>query len=138
MDSYAIVRPEHLNHHGHLFGGAVLKWVDEYAWLTASLDYPGCRLVTMALSDVVFERPAVCGAILRFSVLPERFGTTSVSYRVTVLADEPGAQVEKTILSTLITFVRLDESGNKAALPQKRSLRSQGSGEGPEPVGSPP
>ena len=29
MESYKVVRPEHLNHYGYLFGGFLLKWVDE-------------------------------------------------------------------------------------------------------------
>ena len=41
MNNYAIVRQEHLNHYGFLFGGALLLWVDEYVWLAASLDFPG-------------------------------------------------------------------------------------------------
>ena len=36
MESYKVVRPEHLNHFGHLFGGCLLKWVDEIAWIAAS------------------------------------------------------------------------------------------------------
>ncbi|MFP4072061.1 MAG: acyl-CoA thioesterase [Desulfovibrionales bacterium] len=127
MNTYAIVRPEHLNHHGYLFGGAVLKWVDEYAWLTASLDFPGCTLVTMAMNDIVFKERIGNGAILRFNILPEAQGTTSVTYSVVVLADEPGATQEKQVFSTRITFVRLDESGKKAPLPKFGKLRSEGS-----------
>jgi acyl-CoA hydrolase len=125
VDTYAIVRPEHLNHHGYLFGGAVLKWVDEFAWLTASLDYPGCTLVTMAMDDIVFAKRIVNGAILRFRILPARKGTTSVTYQVTVLADEPGAEAEIEVFSTRITFVRVDGQGRKTPLPEKRRLRSE-------------
>ncbi len=126
MDTYAIVRPEHLNHHGNLFGGAVLKWIDEYAWLTASLDYPHCRLVTVAMDGVEFKRPTVCGAILRFSVRRLRQGTTSATYRVDVLADEPGARAEKAIAFTRVTFVRVDARGRKRPLPQRDRVRSDG------------
>ena len=55
METFALVRPEHLNHHGFLFGGALLKWVDEFAWLVASRDYPGCTFVTVAMDDIVFR-----------------------------------------------------------------------------------
>ena len=125
MDNYTIVRQEHLNHYGFLFGGAMLKWVDEFAWLTASLDYPGCTLVTMAMNDIVFRKRIVSGAILRFRILPLRKGTTSVTYGVTVFADEPGAEVEIDVFSTQVTFVRVDEQGRKSPLPVKERLRSQ-------------
>lgn len=137
MDTYCIVRTEHLNHYGHLFGGAMLAWIDEFAWLTASLDFPGCKLVTMAMDDIVFRKPAHCGAILRFSIEPERQGKTSVTYRVVVFADEPGATCEKEIVSTTITFVRLDDLGGKLALPEVEKYRSLDSGHGPKPVNAP-
>jgi acyl-CoA hydrolase len=124
MDNFAIVRPEHLNHYGRLFGGAVLKWVDEYAWIAASLDFPHCSLVTVAMDQVEFKEPAAAGSILRFHVLPHEQGTTSVTYSVEVFADEPGADDEKLIFSTHITFVRVDEQGRKAPLPHRDSLRS--------------
>jgi len=124
MDNFAIVRPEHLNHYGRLFGGAVLKWVDEFAWLTASLDYPHCSLVTVAMDRVVFPRSTVCGAILRFRMRRQRQGTTSVTYSVDVHADAPGSDAESHIFSTNVTFVRVDEAGNKCPLPSLDRVRS--------------
>ena len=124
MNSYAIVRPEHLNHHGYLFGGAVLKWVDEYAWLTASLDYPGCSLVTIAMDDIVFRERIICGSILRFQVLRKEQGNTSVSYNVDIFSDAPGATEERHVFSTTITFVRLDENSQKTRLPDTPNPRS--------------
>lgn len=126
MDNYAIVRPEHLNHHGYLFGGVVLMWVDEFAWLTASLDFPGCTMVTMAMDDIVFKHRIVNGSILRINVLPARQGNTSITYAVIIYADEPGATEEKEVFSTSITFVRVDDDGNKAALPKQERYRSEG------------
>jgi acyl-CoA hydrolase len=124
VNNYVLVRPEHLNHHGNLFGGEILRWVDEYAWLAASLDYPGCSLVTVAMDRVEFPRPAACGAILRFDIHRRRQGTTSVTYAVTVYADEPGEEEEKRIFATHITFVRIDEQGSKTPLPRVDHVRS--------------
>jgi acyl-CoA hydrolase len=90
MDNFVIVRPEHLNHHGYLFGGQMLKWVDDFAWLTASRDFAHCRLVTIAMDRVEFRHPAPSGSILRFNILPARRGNTSVTYSVEVFSDEPG------------------------------------------------
>lgn len=117
MNSYAIVRPEHLNHHGYLFGGAILKWVDEFAWIAASLDYRGCTLVTVAMNDIVFKHRVHNGAILRFHVQRLRQGKTSVTYTVDVYADEPGATEERWVFATQVTFVRVDATGQKIPLP---------------------
>jgi len=116
MDNFTLVRPEHLNHHGYLFGGVLLKWVDEFAWLAASREHRGCRLVTIAMDNVEFKHPASSGSILRFHIDRARQGTTSVTYAVEVFSDEPGADEEQSIFTTNVTFVRVDEDGKKCAL----------------------
>lgn len=125
MDTFALVRPEHLNHHGYLFGGALLQWVDEFAWLVASRDFPGCTLVTRAMEKSEFSQPVDNGSILRFRILPASQGVSSIRYDVEVLADAPGAGREVPVFSTSVTFVRVDEEGNKMALPKQDPLRSQ-------------
>lgn len=126
MDNYTIVRPEHLNHHGYLFGGVMLKWVDEFAWLVVSRDFPGCRMVTLAMDQSLFKERVVSGAILRFCIEPRKKGQRSVMYEVVVHADEPGATVEKRVFSTRITFVRVSEDGKAQLLPESVRYRSLG------------
>lgn len=123
MENYALVRPEHLNHYGHLFGGVLLKWVDEYAWLAASRDYPGYRFVTVAMDRVEFRHPVGAGASLRFHITRAKEGTTSVTYAVEVFSTEPDATGETSIFTTHITFVRVDETGQKCSLPRQDTDR---------------
>jgi len=126
LDNFTIVRPEHLNHHGVLFGGQLLRWVDEYAWLVAARDFPGCRLVTRAMDRSEFRTPVPGGSILRFSILPAHRGESSVTYAVEVYADEPGAATEKHVFSNRVTFVCVDDEGRKRNLPGTQRLRSEG------------
>lgn len=119
MDNFTLVRPEHLNHHGYLFGGVLLKWIDENAWMAATREFPGCTLVTISMDASHFKHRVENGAILRFSTEREQQGRTSVSYSVVVFADEPGATEEKEVFSTRVKFVRLDERGNPCALPKQ-------------------
>jgi len=132
VNNYAIVRQEHLNHYGFLFGGALLRWVDEYAWLVASLDFPGCPLVTVGMDQISFRRPVANGSILRFNIKPIKRGESSVQYSVDVFADAPGSSseipgssAETDVFSTTITFAQVDSNGNKRPLPKKEKLRSE-------------
>ena len=125
MDNFTIVRQEHLNHYGFLFGGAMLKWVDEFAWLVASRDFPGCPLVTVGMDRISFRQPVANGSILRFRILPQQQGESSISYTVNVFADAPGANEEKEVFSTTITFVHVAADGRKRPLPQQKKLASQ-------------
>ncbi|SDN58524.1 Acyl-CoA hydrolase [Desulfonauticus submarinus] len=119
METYVIVRPEHLNHHGYLFGGMMLKWVDEFAWLAASKEFTGCRMVTIAMDEIQFKKPVVNGSILRFDIKLYKQHNTSATYQVNVYADAPGATEEILVFNTKVTFVRVNEQGKKIPLPKK-------------------
>jgi acyl-CoA hydrolase len=121
MENYRLVLPEHLNHYGYLFGGHLLLWVDEISWVAASLDFPGCRFVTIGMDRVEFRKPVHGGAILRFDVRQERIGRTSVQYTVTVFADDIDTGAEESVFSTHVTFVCLDNQGRKTGIPRVES-----------------
>jgi acyl-CoA hydrolase len=115
MDHRKLVLPEHMNSQGSLFGGYLLKWLDEFAFITAQSEFPGHRFVTISMNNVEFRHPIVCGQILRFTVTRRRLGTTSVEYEVDVFDDRPGHD-EKVLFATQITFVNLDAAGKKTQI----------------------
>jgi acyl-CoA hydrolase len=116
MESYKLVLPEHLNHYGYLFGGNMLKWVDEVAWIAASREHPGCEFVTVAMDRVEFRKAVHNGAVLRFDCRKAGQGTTSVRYRVDVYADDLDSGEEERVFVTTVSFVCLDRAGVKQTL----------------------
>ena len=75
MEHFKLVLPEYLNPGGSLFGGYLLKWIDEVAFMTACLEFPDHRFVTIALDDVTFKHRITSGEILRFVVTLQCIGT---------------------------------------------------------------
>lgn len=116
MENYKLVLPEHLNHYGFLFGGNLLKWIDEVSYIAVSLDYPGGNFVTVAMDKVVFRESIRKGTILCFETTKNREGNTSVEYLVKVYKDSISTGEKKQVFSTSITFVCLDEDGKKKPL----------------------
>ena len=116
METYKLVLPEHLNHYGYLYGGTLLAWVDEVAWIASSLDYPGCKFVTVAMDKVEFKKSVRQGSILRFEARRTKEGTTSVHYRISVFRDELETGKREKVFTTGITFVCLDDDGKKRAV----------------------
>lgn len=125
MDNFTLVRPEHLNHHGYLFGGVLLKWVDEFAWLVAARDFIDSSLVTVGMDAIAFHKRVKSGSILRFCIVPLHLGTTSVRYGVDIYADAPGVSSEEHVFSTTITFVNLGGDGFKKPLSRPARFRSE-------------
>jgi acyl-CoA hydrolase len=116
METFCFVRPEHLNHQGFLFGGQLLKWIDEYVWLAAARDYPGNILVTRAMDNIQFSKRVCNGAILRFEILQYKKGNSSVTYFAEVYASDQLSKEETMVFSTHVTFVSVDEKGGKLPL----------------------
>ncbi|MEO8616294.1 MAG: acyl-CoA thioesterase [Luteolibacter sp.] len=114
METHRLVLPGDLNHYGFLFGGRLLAWIDEASWIAASLDYPHCQFVTVAMDTVEFHHSVREGTILRISCVREREGNTSATYAVNVIDERMG---RIPIFSTNVTFVSVDDAG------QKRSIR---------------
>jgi len=109
--------PEHLNHYGFLFGGHLLKWVDEYAYIAAAIQYPGGNFVTIAMDKVEFRKSVRQGTILRFIVEPIKQGNTSQNYSVYVYRGNIN-EYDNLIFSTTVTLVHIDEEGRKKPLPK--------------------
>ena len=116
MENYKLVLPEHLNHYGFLFGGNLLKWIDEVSYITVSLDYPGCNFVTVAMDKVEFKKSIRDGSILCFVTEKSHIGKTSVEYTVHVYNKSIDTGENVLAFSTRITFVCLDEHGEKKEL----------------------
>lgn len=106
--------PGDLNQYGFLFGGKMLSWVDEACWIAASLDHPECRFVTVGMEKVDFHHGVEGGVILEIECKQSRIGKTSTSYDVSVKRGR--SKKEEVIFSTCISFVNLDENGEKCAI----------------------
>ena len=118
MENYKLVLRGDLNQNGHLYGGNLLKWIDEYAWIAATLDYPGSSFVTVALDKVTFKRGVNEGSILKFNIEKSKEGNTSVQYLVNVLCKNNCSKDLELIFSTHITFVNINKEGKKTRLPK--------------------
>lgn len=113
MQTHRLVLPGDLNQYGFLFGGRLLAWVDEASWIAASLDYPRCQFVTVAMDSVEFHHSVRQGTILRIECKCQREGNTSVTYSVEVIDENAGPHP---IFSTRVTFVSVDDAGVKRPL----------------------
>ena len=116
MKNYQLVLTEHLNHYGYLFGGTLLKWVDESAYICARIDHPGRSFVTVGMEKVAYKRRVELGSIVVLDVEKTRTGTTSVTYRVVASIASALQGDCSEIFSTLVTFVCIDKDGNKCPI----------------------
>lgn len=102
------VRPEDLNANGTLFGGSLLKWIDEEATIYAILQLGNRRVVTKLISEINFVSSAIEGDLIEMGLIATKFGTTSITMR----AEVRNMVTKKNILTVdRIVFVGLDKDG---------------------------
>lgn len=113
MKHYKLVHPQFMNEQGVLFGGYLLKWIDEFSYVTASLEFPNNRFVTVSLDNVVFKEPIVLGSILCFDINQVKVGNTSLHYHIKVYDDRDSSRRGVILFETTIVFVNTDKEGVK-------------------------
>jgi acyl-CoA hydrolase len=109
-----LIKPEDLNSRGTLFGGQLLKWIDEEAAIFAMCqlsrpeDMQVPNIVTKAISEIDFKSSAYVGDIIEIGCNLVSFGTTSITLECEVRnkhTQEIIVKIDK------ITFVLLDKRG---------------------------
>ena len=78
------VKPEDLNPNGTLFGGSLLKWIDEEAAIYAIIQLDSQRVVTKLISEINFVSSARQGDIIELGITATEFGRTSLTLRCEV------------------------------------------------------
>jgi len=102
------VRPEDLNANGTLFGGSLLKWIDEESAIYAIIQLGNPRVVTKFVSEIDFQASARQGDIIEMGIVATRFGRTSLTMRAVVR----NMLSQRVILSIeRIVYVNLGEDG---------------------------
>jgi len=109
MKSRFLVRSEHLNHQGHLFGGDLMAQIDTLGFCLVRERYPEHSFVTRA-AEIAFDRPANLGDVITFTAEIISEGTTSVQVRV--IGDVDGAQIS----TAKIIYVNIGPDGKKAPI----------------------
>ncbi|MGF6267046.1 acyl-CoA hydrolase [Paraburkholderia youngii] len=105
------VKPEDLNPNGTLFGGSLLRWIDEEAAIYTICQLANERIVTKFMSEINFVSSARQGDIIELGMTATHFGSTSITLRCEVR----NKITRKSILTIeKMVFVNLNENGEPA------------------------
>ena len=97
-----------LNSNGSLFGGRVLSWIDEEAFIYATCQLDSQSIVTRTMSEINFLASGRQGDVIEIGMETVVFGKTSLTLRCAVR----NLRSKKTITAVeKIVFVLVDEQG---------------------------
>jgi len=102
------VKPEDLNPNGSLFGGTLLRWIDEEAVIYAIVQLGNPYVVTKYISEINFVSSAKQGDIIELGIEAVHFGTTSITMRCVVRN-----KITRMVILSIerLVFVNLDKEG---------------------------
>lgn len=106
-----LVRPEHMNAAGALFGGVILAWIDEAAAIAARKLFHTPNFATVAImGGIHFRRPIFLGDLVSLKSTLVRVGRTSIAFQVDITVFD--AQDPTPVCAVQeIVFVRKDAQG---------------------------
>ncbi|WP_139150639.1 acyl-CoA thioesterase, partial [Halofilum ochraceum] len=107
-----MVAAKDLNSNGALFGGRVLAWIDEEAFIYAACQLESTSVVTRSISDVHFLAGARQGDIVEIGTGVVEFGRTSITIECEVRNRRTRQSITRV---DRLVFVRVDGEGEPKA-----------------------
>lgn len=111
-----LVRPQHTNAHGTVFGGEVVSWVD-IAAATCAMRHCGKAVVTASIDAMAFLSPIHVGWVVCLDASVNFTARTSCEVGVRVMATNPVTGEQHHTASAFLTFVALDSYGRPTPMP---------------------
>jgi acyl-CoA hydrolase len=111
-----LIFPSDTNHHGNLFGGVALAWMDQAAYMGAAR---WCRSesVTAHIDAIDFKRPVRAGTIVELIARLVKTGRTSMHIDVETWAEPLHSAERFLVCRGLFVMVAVDEAGKPVAIP---------------------
>jgi acyl-CoA hydrolase len=103
-----LIKYEDLNSRGSLFGGQLLKWIDEEASIYTVCQLETNKIVTKLVSEINFMKPAYLNDIIEIGVDVVSFGKTSITLEVVARIKDTKNEILKI---DKMVFVSVDEDG---------------------------
>ena len=116
-----LICPAHINHYGRLFGGQLLKWIDELAGIVA-MRHCGSTVTTAAIDNLQFRAPAYTGDMIVLRGWVTCVGRTSMEIRVDTYREALDGRREM-INQAYIDMVAIDCKGRPRLYLLLRSRR---------------
>ena len=117
------IKKSDLGFHANLFGGKLLAWLDAAAAAFAMETCDTPRMVTIKIDECLFKKPAKEGQMIKIYGDVKSIGNTSITLYLEARAHNVYSGQQSIILSTNITFVRIDENGD--SIPISDRVRSK-------------
>ena len=117
MTTARLMMPTDANVMGNVFGGSIMKYMDEVAAIVA-WRHAGTNVVTASIDRMNFYAPVFVGNLLLLKAAVNYVGTTSMEIGVRLEAVDPSTRKGTHTGSCYLTYVALDSRGRPTPIPR--------------------
>lgn len=116
VETVHMVRPNHLNAAGRLFGGILMQWLDEVAGMVA-IRHTGSNVITASVDNLKFIHGAYKGEMIVIIGKVTFVGNTSLEVRVDTFVEHLDDGMRHPINRAYFTMVALDDHDRPKKVP---------------------
>ena len=117
VETVHLIRPNHMNAAGRLFGGMLMQWLDEIAGLVAK-KHSRSNIITASVDNLRFIHGAYAGDMVVIIGRLTYVGNTSMEVRVDTYVENPADGMRHPINRAYFTMVALDEKDKPKRVPR--------------------
>ena len=111
-----IIRSQHINSYGRLFGGYLMQWMDELAAIV-SRRHCGSEVTTAAVDNLNFKAGAYMGDMVALVGKLVYVGRTSMEVRIDAYVEDQTG-IRRNINRAYIVMVAVDQEGRAVEVPR--------------------
>ena len=117
VETVHLIRPNHMNAAGRLFGGMLMQWLDEVAGLVAKR-HTRSNVITASVDNLRFIHGAYDGEMVVIIGKATYVGNTSMEVRVDTYVENLQDGMRHPINRAYFTMVALDENDRPKRVPR--------------------
>jgi acyl-CoA hydrolase len=114
-----LITPGHLNSNGNLFGGQLMKWMDEVAYIAATR-YTKQKMVTVSVDNITFKHPVPAGSIVEVSAMVKDNNGVRLQIYTKAIAESQHDQNKSTAATAMFQFACVDPNNQPKRINKNR------------------
>ncbi|MBI4064688.1 MAG: acyl-CoA thioesterase [Elusimicrobia bacterium] len=115
-----LMMPQDANPMGKVFGGSILKLIDNVAFVAAARHAGTSNCVTISMDKIDFKQPIEIGELVILEAKLHFTGRSSIVVGVNVYTENLDTGHRRQTNSCLVTFVAVDDKGKPREVPRLR------------------
>jgi len=106
---FRMIFSKSLNDNGNLFGGLLMKWMDEVAYITA-IRFTRMTVVTVSVDNLRFLKAIKSGSMIETIGRVQKTGNVKIGIQVEIYVETPDSDIREKAAEAVFTFAAINKN----------------------------